>query len=887
MVDETYSNMSQNSGGTGEVFQNQNILSANTTNATLADEPLTGITIGNAASNFGDTMKSILDNTKKVYGDDRNIIFSAISTIMDAVNNSVMGGLTGLKSELEKIINDEKAKGSGKPNAGIDFLADCANFIRFFLEYLYLNKKLKIEKHNSEKIEEARAEVENGDAAKNGIVKAKEKLNKLEGYNKETQGNVEANPAGSNQMDRIDFLNNAFRHLVFTYGQLSGRTIYNIIQFLKNGPPPKVGYFDPISFGSLTSTIIRSTPMGSIAGQIMDSVVDFGKAFINAGEASYVSLKRERELANEYMEYITDKTKTTNSGQKGGATQPVDPLSIDTATFTKYYDSIKAKKDKKDLVDKNYKKRIQKLTGNKGRTNTNHNISQLTTANIEKRIKDVTNAMTELNHVDNLKELLNQILEPLSKKRSIYIKSSSSVTKDNSKIPLLTQEEVSKMRSNPDVERVFNMIINNFDTGTDSPYKDKLDKLTIEKSNPELYGIIMNFIRNNYKSAEDQVNELTKKIGETQDNTEKLKMKNMKLLLSDVVEKEQKLAEAEAVAVAEEAVAEEAVPVAVPVAEQKLAEAVAVPFNISKETEAEVKVKVKSGAEEALVLISVDEAKQHLYAAKQKALNTVESMKMDELINEQLLKLVAQMEQDSVGQDDSGDQSENTKIIKSPVRHFNKAAQTVPSVTSPDKTSKSVHNNITREIDKLSDRVAAENRHIQQLGSRMKDPIKDKGKTFLEEEYKTLFEQLNIVKDTERSDLNKEIHSSGDFGRLASTYVKLKRGMTADIKGLINKVKAVGIKEKELENLETVKSGLKKMLRFISNREFGSINALFKRQRKNKTRRGGGDLSNIRRHIAKATRRIETTLSNFNNTRRNKRIKSKPRRTRRQVNYGH
>ena len=170
--------------------------------------------------------------------------------------------------------------------------------------------------------------------------------------------------------------------------------------------------------------------------------------------------------------------------------------------------------------------------------------------------------------------------------------------------------------------------------------------------------------------------------------------------------------------------------------------------------------------------------------------------------------------------------------------------------------------------------------------SKPKEEPKD-GKTFLEEEYTTLFEQLNIVKDTEMSDLNKEIHSSGDFGRLASTYVKLKRGMTADIKGLINKVKAVGIKEKELENLETVKSGLKKMLRFISNREFGSINALFKRQRKNKTRRGGGDLSNIRRHIAKATRRIETTLSNFNNTRRNKRIKSKPRRTRRQVNYGH
>ena len=201
---------------------------------------------------------------------------------------------------------------------------------------------------------------------------------------------------------------------------------------------------------------------------------------------------------------------------------------------------------------------------------------------------------------------------------------------------------------------------------------------------------------------------------------------------------------------------------------------------------------------------------------------------------------------------------------------------------------------ITSEIAKLTKSVVDENARIKGLGKRMKETKRTfrkskpkEGKAFLEDEYKLLLGQLNSVKDAERSELNKEIHSSGDFGRLASTYVNLKRGMTADINGLINNVTAVGIQEKELENLETVKSGLKKMLRFISNREFGSINALFKRQRKNKTRRGGGDLSNIKRHIAKATRRIETTLSNFNNTRRNKRIKSKPRRTRRQVNYGY
>ena len=121
---------------------------------------------------------------------------------------------------------------------------------------------------------------------------------------------------------------------------------------------------------------------------------------------------------------------------------------------------------------------------------------------------------------------------------------------------------------------------------------------------------------------------------------------------------------------------------------------------------------------------------------------------------------------------------------------------------------------------------------------------------------------------------------------MAAKFVKLKRMMKAEIQRLVKDVKSEDISIKEQEKLEIVKSGLKKMLEFIRYREFGSINALFKRQKggDNKTRRGGGDLSNIRRHIAKATRRIETTLNNFNNTRRNKRIK--PRKTRR-VNYGH
>ena len=1014
--------------------------------------------VSEAAAEFGKLIIEILERAIMVYGDDRNIIFSVISTIMDAVNNSVMGGLTGLESELEKIVNEEKAKGSGKPNAALDFLADCANFIRFFLEYLYYNKKLKIQKHLIKKMAEAKAEkkaaqakVDNlpkSDATKEAAVAAADKkIKDLLEQQQEAKGkasiraDTEQNDVLTEHNKRIEYLNNAFKHLVFTYGQLSGRTIYNIIQFLQNGPPAKVGYFDPISFGSLTNTMIRASPPGAIAGQIMDSVVDFGKAFINAGEASYVSLEKDRELANEYMAYITEDTNNQISGQSGGKPKPsVEPKKIDRDTFIKYYDSVKEKKDKKG-ANKDYKKRIQGLTRNKGRTDTNHNISQLTTANIEKRIKDVTNAMTELNHVDNLKALLKQILEwsLLSKKRSIYLKSSSSDTKDNSKIPLLTQEEVSKMRSNPDVKKVFKKIIENFDTKIDSPDKDELDKLTIEKSNPQLYGIIMNFIRNNYKSAEDQVEELEKRIAKLETSSEstsklytnerekekekdkgdKKKLEALLPLLKVVAEKEKVVAVYEAIlavvkgadaAAAAKTAAEEAnnknsqTPTSLENAQaannyisgsllwaarnyltpwrssssrKKYERADIKKINAKADAKAQTRdgrvAKMtddennKKGAYErdakrsslemaverlntaALTLMEavdeiknmrvkdfvftqafkndvenimnnqiipkeevakqkLDTAKKELEKAKKAAMDKAGGKKSVDDINNKLLELVALMELDAdvipklrtkrgwVGRMMKGNKTDK-EDAKSEFRVLNAKIIDGENTDNEDANDEQKLAYITREIAKLTESVVAENKRIKELGDRMKGTKRlmgmgkkkpKEGKAFLEEEYKLLLDQLNKVKEAERGELNSEIHNSGDFGRLASTYVKLKRGMAADINGLINNIKADSIQEKDQENLEIVKSGLKKMLEFIRNREFGSINALFKRQKGggNKTRRGGGDLSNIRRHIAKATRRIETTLSNFNNTRRNKRIKSKPRKTRR-VNYGH
>ena len=959
------------------------------------DKGITGEKIGEAAGKFTNTMNTILKHIVKVYGDDRNIIFSVISTIMDAVNNSVMGGLTGLESELEKIVNEEKAKGSGKPNAALDFLADCANFIRFFLEYLYYNKKLKIQKHLIKKMAEAKAELAaaqkevdnppNGDATKEvaaaaavaaAVAAATEKIEALKKQQNEANDKASIRSATGEydvlkrQNKRIEYLNNAFKHLVFTYGQLSGRTIYNIIQFLQNGPPAKVGYFDPISFGSLTNTMIRASPPGAIAGQVMDSVVDFGKAFINAGEASYVSLEKERELANEYMAYITEDTKNPISGQSGGKPKPsVEPKRIEKETFIKYYDSVKEKKGKKGK-DKNYEERIKKLTGNKGRTNTNHNISQLTTGNIEKRIEDVRNAMTELNHVDNLKALLNDILPKSTrlsyqKRSSIYINSSSPNTKDNSKIALLTQDEVKQMGKTKKVREVFKKIIKNFDTNIDSPDKGKLDKLTIKKSNPQLYGIIMNFIRNNYKSAEDQVEELKNRIEKLRNISSKFdykmyteeekkaknvadkekipKLQELLILFKEVVVAEKEVVVAEKEKPEEKEVAEKEVEVAkkeVVVAKKEVVvantylneEEKVVAEKELKEAEkklvvAEKELKELKGAEKELkeaekklkeVVVKEKEAKpeenevveakkeaekklvvaekelKELEGAKKNAMNKAGGKNSVDDINNKLLELVALMELDAdvipklrtkrewFDRMKKGNKTDK-EAAKSEFRMDNAKIIDGENTDNEDVKDKEKLANITREIAKLTISVVAENKRTKSF---MGEKKPKEGKAFLEEEYKLLLGQLNKVKEAERGELNSEIHNSGDFGRLASTYVNLKRGMADDINGLIKTVKADSIQEKDQENLEIVKSGLKKMLRFISNIEFGSINALFKRQKGggNKTRRGGGDLSNIRRHIAKATRRIETTLNNFNNTRRNKRIK--PRKTRR-VNYGH
>ena len=88
----------------------------------------------------GKQIEKILKDLVSMASDNKQHFSSIIFTIMDALNYSVVGGLQGLKVELENIVNDEKANSSGESNEGLEFIGECANFIAFFLEYIIVKR---------------------------------------------------------------------------------------------------------------------------------------------------------------------------------------------------------------------------------------------------------------------------------------------------------------------------------------------------------------------------------------------------------------------------------------------------------------------------------------------------------------------------------------------------------------------------------------------------------------------------------------------------------------------------------------------------------------------------------------------------------------------------
>ena len=403
-------------------------------------------------------LKEILNNITDTANSNKNQLSSIIYTIMDALNYSIVGGLQGLKVELENILKDQKEKGQEESNEGMEFIGEMANFISFFLEYVRINKGLKLS-------------------------------------DKKSPGQAPSNIANNTEnQKRIEYLNNAFKHLAFTYGQLSGRTIYYISKLLRSGGVKSVGFFDPVSFGSMGNSIVRMTPIGSMIGKVFDSISDFFSALVDASKSSFQSLEEERKLAGEYMEYINTELSTELAQKKysgsGGARGLED--AVETSKFDKLHIGKKTKKYD-EIGD--FDNRINALINKKG-SHSNYGVHKLTEKDILSRIDQIEEALVEFNHVSNLIKLFEKFLQN-NASDSIYVKKRSGADKDTVILPLLTLDEVELIRSTEDIKKMFERLNNNFNAFQIDPSTNIPS--SIKESNFELYKIVKDFIENNVK----------------------------------------------------------------------------------------------------------------------------------------------------------------------------------------------------------------------------------------------------------------------------------------------------------------------------------------------------------------------------------------------------
>ena len=410
----------------------------------------------------GEQIEKILKDLVSMASDNKQHFSSIIFTIMDALNYSVVGGLQGLKVELENIVNDEKANSSGESNEGLEFIGECANFIAFFLEYIRINKGLK-----------------------NTTVGKEKDL--------DTDGEI--------SKKNIEYLNNAFKHLAYTYGQLSGRTIYYLSKILQSGPVAEVGYFDPISFGSITTTLIKASPVGGVISSVVDTVTNFFYALADAGKSSFKSLEDERKLAGEYMEYIN--TELGEVDQVGGR---VLNDTVETATLNKLHHP---KSNKYDKVG-SFEYRIEMLINGKKTKHSAHSVELLTGADIQRQITEIETAMNHYNHVSSLVKLLEQLTKSNTDK-GIYI-SDKNYMASNDALEKLIPSEIEALHGNDTVMKEFGEMLNKFEAfEIDSNNQDD----SIEGNNIQLYNIVNDFIVNNYELYSNELEPLIKDIGKT------------------------------------------------------------------------------------------------------------------------------------------------------------------------------------------------------------------------------------------------------------------------------------------------------------------------------------------------------------------------------------
>ena len=402
-----------------------------------------------------------IENLVSIASVNKQHFYSIIFTIMDALNYSVVGGLQGLKVELKNIIKNEKENAGGESNVGLEFIGECIKFITFFSEYIRINKNLKskISVSTATTVAEA-APVTMAATMPEAVAVPMSAL---------------ASEESNTNEDQIQSLNNAFKHLAFTYGQLTGRTIYYLSKLLRSGAVAEPGFFDPISFGSITTTLIKASPAGGVLSSVVDSVSNFFTALADAGKSSFKSLEIERKLANDYMQFISDKSGKLSGGGNG---------IIDDDTFQKLHNpDPKSKKKNKDTG--NYSLRFNQLLQDKKTDDTIH--PPFTKKDIQRKINEIETVIGHYNHVNSLVTLFKQLNEGKNK-NSIYIK----VIKDTSSNDVLERliiDETKALKNNEIVKKKFNEMLND--------YSDFKTYNVDFKTNIELFNIVKNFIIKN------------------------------------------------------------------------------------------------------------------------------------------------------------------------------------------------------------------------------------------------------------------------------------------------------------------------------------------------------------------------------------------------------
>ena len=378
-------------------------------------------------------------------------ITSIIFTVMQALSNSFTGGMNGMKAELEKISSEQEDSGD---NTMVNFLKDCGSFLNFFIQYTTVNKQLqykithpddddllapqqkqyikeiKKKLDGKTKFEEIISDTYRGKSLLNEIegprtyfydvtenppkwveYNGEDQINKLEKVTNEEKEQIKKDLLKQRKqylkkLNNIELefyqekLNNAFQYLTYTYGQLSGRTLYNLSKLLAAGGAKDVGLFAPISLGSLSGSAVRTVPG---AGPVIDTINDFFSAFTMAFKMSYKTLKQERKLASDYIDTTAkESSEKLRKLQTGGDT---NVQYVNKDTFRK----ITGKKEDRNVEDKKFNDRAIKISGNKG----DHRLSKgdgrvFSKAKAERDLEMLNQILYDYNHLMSLKELFER-----------------------------------------------------------------------------------------------------------------------------------------------------------------------------------------------------------------------------------------------------------------------------------------------------------------------------------------------------------------------------------------------------------------------------------------------------------------------------------------------